>query len=559
MFYDSIIIGGGPAGLTAAIYLARARYRVLVIEKEKIGGQITITSEVVNYPGILRTDGNQLTENMRKQAEYFGAEFKIAEVKELDLDGDMKSVITDRGTFQGLGIVLATGASPRRIGFKGEMEFMCRGVAYCATCDGEFFTGKDVFVIGGGFAAAEEAVFLTRYARKVYVCVRSGQFRCAPSAAEEVLSHPDIEVHFHTQIREAGGNGRLEYALLEENGKEWRYEPDDEEGFGIFIFAGYEPSNALFKDKLALTESGHLITDMDQKTSMDGVYGAGDICEKNLRQVVTAVSDGAVAAASLEKYISSQYEKLHLEKQEIKAPAGERTDQGGLTETDQSGGKGREQGREKIRQTAGDQDGRFLSAEVRQQFAAVTERLERNITLEFCLDGSSVSQEAELFGKELAESTPKITCVFKREREESEQTTEYPSIRFCDENGEYLGTAFHGVPGGHEFNSFVIALYNAAGPGQSIDPEELKHIRSFEKERHIQVAVSLSCTMCPELVMAVQRIALETPNVTADIYDMAHFPELREKYQIMSVPCMIIDGKDVYFGKKGIREVMELL
>lgn len=555
MFYDSIIIGGGPAGLTAAIYLARARYRVLVIEKEKIGGQITITSEVVNYPGVLRTDGNQLTENMRKQAEYFGAEFKIAEVNELNLEGNMKSVITDRGTFQGLGIVLATGASPRRIGFKGEMEFRGRGVAYCATCDGEFFTGKDVFVIGGGFAAAEEAVFLTRYARKVYICVRGGQFRCARSAAEEVLSHPDIEVHFYTQIREAGGNGKLEYAVFEENGKEWRYEPEDGEGFGIFVFAGYEPSNVLFKDKLDLTESGHLITDIDQKTSMDGVYGAGDICEKNLRQVVTAVSDGAVAAASLEKYISSQHEKLHLEKQEIKAPERDESDRRTLAETNKSG----RADSKRDRQETGNQSENFLSAEVRQQLAGVLERLEHNIVLEFCLDDSTVSQEAEMFGKELAELTPKIACVFKREREEAEQRTDYPAIRFCNEYGEYLGTAFHGVPGGHEFNSFVIALYNAAGPGQPIDPEELKHIRGFEKEKHIQVAVSLSCTMCPDLVMAVQRIALETPNVTADIYDMARFPELQEKYQIMSVPCMIIDGKDVYFGKKGIREVMDLL
>ena len=191
-FYDSIVIGGGPAGLTAAIYLARAKYRVLVIEKEKIGGQITITSEVVNYPGVLRTDGNHLTENMRKQAEYFGAEFKLAEVKSVELGKDIKSIVTDKGTFRAPGVVIATGASPRKIGFQGEMEFRGRGVAYCATCDGEFFSGKDVFVIGGGFAAAEEAVFLTKYAKKVRVIVREKAFACASSVAEEVLAHPDI-------------------------------------------------------------------------------------------------------------------------------------------------------------------------------------------------------------------------------------------------------------------------------------------------------------------------------------------------------------------------------
>ena len=543
MFYDSIIVGGGPVGLTAALYLARARYRVLVIEKEKIGGQITITSEVVNYPGVLKTDGNHLTENMRRQAEYFGAEFQIAEVRELDFEGDMKSVVTDKGTYQGLGIVLATGASPRRVGFKGEMEFRGRGVAYCATCDGEFFAGKDVFVIGGGFAAAEEAVFLTRYAKKVFVMVRGNQFRCARSAAEEVLSHPKIEVHFHTQIREAGGTDQLEYAVFEEDGRVWRYEPESGEGFGIFVFAGYEPANTLFKDKVKLTESGHLITDMDQKTSADGVYGAGDICEKNLRQVVTAVSDGATAAASLEKYISSQYGKLKLKKQELPELSGRHPD---LTP-------------EPERETAGEEPGEsggFLSAEVRSQLSRVTDLLERDIVLEFALDDSGISREAEMFGRELMELSPKIKCVF---RKEEDPEAEYPAIRFCDDKGRYLGTAFHGVPGGHEFNSFVIAIYNAAGPGQSIDGKELEEIRKYEKKRHIQVVVSLSCTMCPDLVMAVQRIALEAPGISADIYDMAHFPELKDRYRIMSVPCMIVDGEDVYFGKKGIREVMDLL
>ena len=160
--YDVVVIGGGPAGLTAALYLARARYRVVVVEKEKFGGQITITHEVVNYPGVEKTSGEALTATMRKQAESFGAEFLLAEVEELVTEGDIKVVKTTRGELKTYGILIATGAHPRMIGFKGEEEFRGRGVAYCATCDGEFFTGKEVFVIGGGFAAAEEAVFLTK-------------------------------------------------------------------------------------------------------------------------------------------------------------------------------------------------------------------------------------------------------------------------------------------------------------------------------------------------------------------------------------------------------------
>ena len=189
-FYDVVVVGGGPAGLTAGLYLARACYRVLVVEKETFGGQITITSEVVNYPGAGRTDGRALTETMRAQAESFGAEFLMADVTNLELDGDVKKVHTDRGVFSCFGVLIATGAHPRVLGFPGETEFRGRGVAYCATCDGEFFTGKEVFVVGGGFAAAEESVFLTRYARHVTVLVREDAFTCAEATAREALEHP---------------------------------------------------------------------------------------------------------------------------------------------------------------------------------------------------------------------------------------------------------------------------------------------------------------------------------------------------------------------------------
>ena len=207
--YDVIIIGGGPAGLTAALYLARARYRTVVLEKEKFGGQITITHEVVNYPGISRISGEELTETMRSQAEAFGAEFMLAEVERLDMEGDLKTVHTSRGTLQAFGVLLATGASPRMVGFRGEMEYRGRGVAYCATCDGEFFTGKEVFVVGGGFAAAEEAVFLTKYARHVNILIRKDDFSCAASVADAAWNHPKITVFPHTEVEEVLGDHAL--------------------------------------------------------------------------------------------------------------------------------------------------------------------------------------------------------------------------------------------------------------------------------------------------------------------------------------------------------------
>ena len=312
--YDVIIVGGGPAGLSAAIYMARARYRTLVIEKEKFGGQITITSEVVNYPGIPSISGSELTDGMRKQAEAFGAEFLLANVEHLSLDTDIKTVTTDRGEKKALGIILATGASPRKIGFPGEQEFQGRGVAYCATCDGEFFTGKDVLVVGGGFAAVEEAIFLTKYARQVLILVRGDSFSCAKSASDELDHYDKIQVLFHTEIKEAGGEGKLQYALLynSRTGETRRFEPEDGSSFGIFVFAGYAPANSLFKDIVEVDEHGYLITDINHKTNIDGVYGAGDICVKNLRQVVTAVADGAKAATALEKHVSEVHERNHI-------------------------------------------------------------------------------------------------------------------------------------------------------------------------------------------------------------------------------------------------------
>ena len=206
--YDVVIIGG-PAGLTAGLYLARAKYRVLIVEKAAFGGQITITDQVVNYPGVLHTSGRELTETMRQQAQSFGAEFLLAEVTGLSLDDTVKTVKTDRGDLSCFGVLWATGAHPRMVGFPGEEAFRGRGVAYCATCDGEFFTGRDVFVVGGGFAAAEEAVFLTKYARHVTILIRGKDFSCAPTAADMARSHPKITVLTHTQVQAVEGDSAL--------------------------------------------------------------------------------------------------------------------------------------------------------------------------------------------------------------------------------------------------------------------------------------------------------------------------------------------------------------
>lgn len=539
-FYDAIIVGAGPAGLSAAIYLARAQYKVLVLEKDNVGGQITITSEVVNYPGVLKTDGKSLTETMRKQAEYFGAEFLKADVNDFNFNGDFKEVHTDKGIYYAIGVVLATGANPRKIGFPGELEFQGRGIAYCATCDGEFFTGADVFVIGGGFAAAEEAVFLTRYAKKVTIIVREDDFTCAKSVALEALNHPNIKVYFHTEVQKAGGVNQLEYAVFKDNhtGETWEYRPAEGKSFGMFVFAGYAPATSLFKGKLELDPQGYLVTDMNQKTSTDGVYGAGDVCVKNLRQVVTAVSDGAVAATSLEKYIADIYEKKSLPKQ---APKVRPVATAPKAMTDSARTRS---------------DGKFITNTMGEQLAPVFEKMEQPILLKAYLDDTPLSYEVEDFLKEIGSLTNKVKFITIKD---SEDEILYPSIQICDSDGLYKGAAFHGVPGGHEINSFIIALYNAAGPGQAVDEEILNRIGAIDKKIDIKIMVSLSCTMCPELVMAAQRIALENKNITAEAYDLAHYKSLKDKYNIMSVPCFVINDDLVLFGKKSISEILDIL
>ena len=539
-FYDGVIIGGGPAGLAAAIYLARARYRVLVIEKETMGGQITITSEVVNYPGVLHTDGKKLTEEMRKQAQNFGAEFLKAQVTGLVLEGDKKKILTDKGEIQALGVVLATGASPRQAGFTGEEEFRARGVAYCATCDGEFFTGKDLFVVGGGFAAVEEALFLTRYARKIRVVVRGKQFSCAGSAVEELLAHPDISVSFETEITEAGGRDMLEYVVLrkKDTGDTFTVQAEEGENLGIFVFAGYVPATELFRDQVKVSDKGYLLVNRKQETNVPGVYGAGDVCEKELRQVVTAVSDGAVAATSMEKYLFSMYQKLGIKSErrstkEVKKPV---------------------QAEETKKTSAGEEG--FLIGEMKESLAPVFARFEKEILVKVYLDDSYLSREVEGFVREMEPLSEKVR--YEIQGAGAEGVT-CPSLRICDSQGNYLGAEFHGVPGGHEFNSFIIALYNGAGPGQSMGEDIRQRIQKITGKTNLKIAVSLSCTMCPDVVMAAQKIALENPLVTAEMFDLVHYPDLKEKYQIMSVPCLIINDSRISFGKKGIGQILDLL
>lgn len=532
--YDAIIIGGGPAGLSAAIYMARARFRVLVVEKEKLGGQITITSEVVNYPGILSTDGNALTQTMTEQAKNFGAEFLSATVTGLSLTGDYKMVHTDRGDFKTLGVIYAAGAHPRLAGFEGEPEFRGHGVAYCATCDGEFFAGKDIFVIGGGYAAVEESLFLTKYAKHLYVIVRGSDFSISSAAVDELKNHPQVTVWYDTQVEKVEGDAAIRKVVLKnrKTGEETVYTASPGEFYGVFVFVGYAPENELLKGLVTLSPEGYVITDRNQKTNVDGVYGAGDICVKNLRQVVTAVSDGAIAATSLEKYLGDAYRKLHLQRVYTKPKAV----------------------KAKPVEAPKAEANSFLDDGIRRALAPVLAKLEKPLLLRLYKDQSSMSLENEKLLRELCDLSPKLHYEEVPAIPERKHT-----ISICDEGGNELGLFFHGVPGGHEFNSFILSLYNAAGPGQDVGEEVQKRIDQISRPMHMKIVVSLSCTMCPDLVAAAERIGARNEHVTVDVYDLAHYPDMQTAYNIMSVPCLIINDRYIHFGKKNVVQLLDIL
>ena len=539
--YDVAIIGGGPAGLTAALYLARACYRVIVLEKEKFGGQITITSEVVNYPGIEITDGKTLTEKMRVQAQNFGAEFKLAEVTSINMDNDVKEIETTKGKIHCLGVLLATGAHPRMIGFEGEAEYKGHGVAYCATCDGEFFTGKDIFVIGGGFAAAEESVFLTKYAKHVTILVREEDFTCAKATADETKANKDITVLYNKEVVRVEGDGVLRSITWKDRitGEETTHKVENDT-FGVFVFAGYAPETSLVNGLAEVDERGYIITDKSQMTTREGLFAAGDVCIKPLRQVVTAVGDGALAATELEKYVVKMHKKTGLVPEQ---PVRE----GSATSHNITPAS--------VKPAAEDNGNALFTSDMLAQLNAVFGKMESKLVLSLGLDSRDSSNELKHYMEELAKLTDKLSIRL----EENVDEKEAPYVKVCREDGSYSGLAFHGIPGGHEFTSFILGLYNVAGPGQQIEDDIKSKIEAVDKETKIRLMVSLTCTMCPDLVVAAQRIASLNPKVSTEVYDLNHFPDLRDKYQIMSVPCMVIDDGKPNFGKKDISQVLDLI
>jgi thioredoxin reductase (NADPH) len=306
MDYDMIIIGGGPAGLSAGLYASRASLKNLILEKSEAGGQIATTSEVDNFPGSMKdATGPMLSQRMKEQCEAFGSEFRKEECKELKKVGDYFQVVTNKDTHQAKAVVAAMGAYPREIGCPGEREFRGMGVSYCATCDGFFFRDLNVAVVGGGDSALEEGIFLTKFAKKVTIIHRRDELRAVKTIQDKAMANPKIEFIFDSVVEEITGDGLVKGVRIKnvKTGVVRDLSVD-----GVFIYVGYHPNTELIKDMAVLDESGYVVAGEDMETKIPGLFVAGDIRKKSLKQVITAAADGAIAAVQGEKYIAEHFE-----------------------------------------------------------------------------------------------------------------------------------------------------------------------------------------------------------------------------------------------------------
>lgn len=302
MHYDAIVIGAGPAGLTAGIYLSRARLRTLILNEGTVGGQMILTHEIANYPGVESISGYQLANIMKKQAKSFGCDIKSnISISALELEDEIKRVtLSDGKSYTSHSIILTPGGRSRTLGVKGEDEFKGKGISYCATCDGDFFTGKEIVVVGGGNSALEEAVSLTKYASKVTIVHQFDHFQAFEHAVDEAKANPKISFVMESAIVAFHGTENLESVDIKnlKTGHIQNFRTD-----GVFVFIGYIPNTEFLKGKLELNKWGEIVVGPDMLTSLEGVYAAGDSIAKQFRQVTTAVGEGTIAALAVSNYV----------------------------------------------------------------------------------------------------------------------------------------------------------------------------------------------------------------------------------------------------------------
>lgn len=538
--YDLIIVGAGPAGLSAGLYAGRATLDTLILEGDTVGGQVTTTSVVYNYPAVEKVDGTQLMNQMQKQVTDFGVTIAHDQVEKYQLADEVKLLVGKSGQeYRARSVIIATGAQPRTVGFSGENEFRGRGVAYCSTCDGELFSGLQIFVIGGGYAAAEEADYLSRFGKHVTVLVRGDHFSCPPLMAARALNNPKVSVKYNTEVKQVTGDDYVTAATLVNNktGKETVYHVDDGDNtFGIFIYVGTKPATEKLQGLVDLNDQGYIKAAADGATDVPGVYAAGDVIVKNLRQIITAASDGAVAATAAEQYVTAQKQRqgVPIHRAPVKTatqPVGQTTDL---------------EHQEKV----SPHQGNWLTAEIDSQLKPIFARLTKPVTLEVNTDGSALSQQLLSFTTEFASLDDHLTVKTKEG-----QGDLLPLLKLLDADGQDTGLHYAGIPTGHELNSLVLGIYNVAGPGQTIDPALADRIKRLPAAK-IRIGVSLTCHFCPDVVAACQRMASLNPGITATMIDLQHFPDLRKSKKIMSVPATMINDAPVIFGSQSLEQLV---
>ena len=307
--YDVIIVGAGPAGLTSAIYSTRAGYNTLVLEEGTPGGQASTTDIIENYPGFPQgISGPELMMKFYEQAEKFGCTFKFESVKELDLTGKIKKVITSTEIYDSRAVIIASGARPRILGVEGEEKYRGKGVSYCGTCDGFFFKGKEVLVVGGGDTAAEEALYLAKMCKKVTLIHRRDKLRATKILQDKVLSHEKIELIWDSVVDNIFGEKMVEGVTIHNIKTQEKIDLKVE---GLFIFVGYIPNSDYLPKELHLDEKGYIISNDTLETNLPGVFVVGDVRQKTLKQVATAVGDGALALVALEEYLEKKEDNSH--------------------------------------------------------------------------------------------------------------------------------------------------------------------------------------------------------------------------------------------------------
>ena len=300
--YDTMIIGAGPAGMTAALYAARSNLKVALLERGIYGGQMNNTAEIENYPGYAHISGPELAEKMFEPLENLGVEHLFGQVEKIEDQGEYKRIITEDEVFETKTVILASGANHRHLGVPGEEEYNSRGVSYCAVCDGAFFRDENLLVVGGGDSAVEEAIFLTRFAKSVTIVHRRDQLRAQKLLQERAFANEKISFIWDSVVKEIKGDDRKVTSVVFENVKTGQ---SSEADFGgIFVYVGLDPVSDFVKDLGICDEAGWIVTDQHMKTALDGIYAIGDVRQKDLRQITTAVGDGAVAGQEVYKYIT---------------------------------------------------------------------------------------------------------------------------------------------------------------------------------------------------------------------------------------------------------------